>query len=87
MAVVEILVGHSPNELAEIEKEYLAVTGRTIISDLQAEYDDEQVLDILIARLSLKVLSILNLWIGFVDVFIKTFLNLWISVVNIFQLS
>ena len=64
MAVVEILVGHSANELAEIEKEYLAVTGRTIVTDLRAEYDDEIVRNILIARLSLKVLSVLNLWIS-----------------------
>ena len=68
MAVVEILVGHSVNEVAEIEKEYLAVSGCTVVSDLQAEYDDEEVRDILIARLSLKVLSILNSLISFVDI-------------------
>ena len=75
MAVVEILVGHSANELAEIEKEYVAATGRTIVGDLQAEYDDELVRDILIERLALKVLGVLNLLISFVDIIIPTFFS------------
>ena len=83
MAVVEILIGHSTDEVTKIEEEYLTVTGRTVISDLETEYDDEIVRDILIERLSLKVLSILNLLISFVDIIIPTFLKLLISFVDI----
>ncbi|KAK2179764.1 hypothetical protein NP493_474g05079 [Ridgeia piscesae] len=46
--------GHTANELTEIQKEYQNICGHTLVSDVQAKYDDEEVGHILIERLSLK---------------------------------
>ncbi|KAI0222240.1 hypothetical protein LSAT2_026525 [Lamellibrachia satsuma] len=54
MAVVEILCSRPVEELAAMEMEYQNISGHTLVSDLQAKYEDEQVCNILIERLSLK---------------------------------
>ena len=61
MAAIEIVCGHTASELTEIQKEYWNICGRTLISDVQAKYDDEEVGHILIERLSLKVFGLYHL--------------------------
>lgn len=58
MAVVEILCSRPVEELAAMEMEYQNISGHTLVSDLQAKYEDEQVCNILIERLSLKVFDL-----------------------------